>query len=122
MKILAEYRYDGIYHLEVEFRGKKGIALMAEEGAMLEAWDEYFDYEKWLSALERTGVDMDFYTTRGFSTDEVLPWDIIDIGVTKQFLLRERERAYEEMTTPSCMEKCSGCGANKLGGNTRWCN
>jgi len=51
----------------------------------------------------------------------VLPWDIIDAGVTKEFLLRERKNAYEGKTTPSCAEKCSGCGANKLGGNNRWC-
>lgn len=98
------------------------IALAVEEGAMLDAWDEYFDYDKWISVFERTGVDPDFYTTRGFSTDEVLPWDIIDCGVTKQFLLREREKAYEEKTTPSCAEHCNGCGANKLGGKNRWCN
>ena len=97
------------------------IALAVEEGAIFDAWDEYFDYDRWCSVFERTGVDADFYTTRGFSTDEVLPWDIIDVGVTKSFLLREREKAYNEQTTPSCAEKCSGCGANKLGGKNRWC-
>ena len=98
------------------------IALMVDEGAMFDAWDEYFDYDKWMDAFARTGVDPTFYTTRGYATDEVLPWDIIDCGVTKAFLLRERERAYEGKTTPSCAEHCSGCGANKLGGKTRWCN
>ena len=97
------------------------IALAVEEGAIFDAWDEYFDYDRWISAFEGCGVDPDFYTTRGFGLDEVLPWDIIDVGVTKSFLLRERARAYEEKTTPSCAEKCSGCGANKLGGKTRWC-
>ncbi len=97
------------------------IALLVEEGAIFDAWDEHFDYEKWISAFERCGVDPDFYTTRGFGLDEVLPWDIIDAGVTKEFLLRERNNAYNEKTTPSCQEKCSGCGANKLGGNNRWC-
>ncbi len=97
------------------------IALAVEEGAMLDAWDEFFDYDRWVSVMERTGVDPDFYTTRGFGLDEVLPWDIIDIGVTKAFLLRERERAYNGITTPSCAEQCSGCGANKLGGKNRWC-
>ena len=98
------------------------IAKMVEDGAMLDAWDEYFDYDKWIAAFDAAGVDPDFYTTRGFATDEVLPWDIIDCGVTKQFLLRERERAYAEKTTPSCAEHCNGCGANKLGGKNRWCN
>ena len=98
------------------------IAYMVENGAMLDAWDENFDFDAWQEAFRAVGVDPDFYTTRGFGLDEVLPWDIIDCGVTKSFLLRERERAYEAKTTPSCMEKCSGCGANKLGGKTRWCN
>jgi len=97
------------------------IALMVEEGAMLDAWDEFFDYEHWVSAFERTGVDPDFYTTRGFGLDEVLPWDIIDIGVTKKYLRRERDKAYEGKTTPACHENCNGCGANKLGGVNKWC-
>ena len=96
------------------------IALMVEEGAIFDAWDEYFDYDRWMSAFERTGVDPAFYTTRGFGTDEILPWDIIDCGVTKAFLHREREKAYQGKTTPSCAEHCSGCGANKLGGKNRW--
>ena len=97
------------------------IALAVEEGAMLDAWDEHFSYERWLSVFERTGVDPDFYTTRGFGLDEVLPWDIIDCGVTKAYLLSERKKAYEGKTTPSCAEHCNGCGANKLGGKNAWC-
>lgn len=97
------------------------LALLAEEGAVFDAWDEFFDYDRWMSAFDRCGVDPYFYTTRGFGLDEVLPWDIIDIGVTKQYLLRERGRAYEGKTTPSCAENCSGCGANKLGGKNKWC-
>ena len=92
-----------------------------ENGAVLDAWDECFDYDRWISAIEAEGLDPDFYTTRGFGLDEVLPWDIIDAGVTKEFLLRERRKAYEGKTTPSCAENCSGCGANKLGGKNRWC-
>ncbi len=97
------------------------IALLAEEGAVFDAWDEFFDYDRWIDAFSRSGVEPDFYTTRGFGTDELLPWDIIDIGVTKAYLLRERERAYQGKTTPSCAESCNGCGANKLGGKNKWC-
>ena len=97
------------------------IALAVEEGVMFDAWEEFFDYEKWCDIFRRTGIDTDFYTTRGFGLDEVLPWDIIDCGVTKEFLKREREKAYSEATTPSCQEKYSGCGANKLGCKSRWC-
>ena len=99
----------------------KALEILVEEGAMLDAWDEFFDYEKWISAFERAGVDPDFYTTRGFGLDEVLPWDIIDCGVTKQYLLSERKKAYEGKVTPSCKEHCNGCGANKLGGKNVWC-
>ena len=99
----------------------KAIALAVSEGAIFDAWDEYFDYDRWVDVFARTGVDPDFYTTRGFGIDEVLPWDIIDCGVTKAYLKKERERAYRGETTPSCAEHCNGCGANKLGGKNRWC-
>jgi len=102
-------------------RVARAIAKAVELGANLEAWDEYFDYDRWMTAFAVTGVDPDFYTTRGFGVSEILPWDIIDIGVTKEYLLRERERAYSEKTTPSCAEHCNGCGANKLGGKNKWC-
>ena len=59
-------------------------------------------------------MDADFYTTRGYGEEEILPWDAIDVGVTKRFLLCERHRAYEEKVTPDCREGCAGCGANKL--------
>ncbi len=97
------------------------IARMVEGGAMLDAWDEHFDFEKWMETFAACGVDPEFYTSRGFGEDEVLPWDIIDCGVTKKYLLSERQKAYQGITTPSCAEHCNGCGANKLGGKTRWC-
>ena len=97
------------------------IAYLADKGQMFDAWDEFFDYDLWIEAFEKCSIDPSFYTSRGFGLDEVLPWDIIDIGVTKNYLLRERNKAYEGVTTPSCAEHCSGCGANKLGGKNRWC-
>ena len=97
------------------------IAYLADKGVMLDAWDEFFNYDLWIEAFEKCGIDPAFYTSRGFGLDEVLPWDIIDVGVTKTYLRRERDKAYEGKTTPSCAEHCSGCGANKLGGKNRWC-
>ncbi len=97
------------------------LELACSEGFMFDAWDEFFDYDRWISVLERTGIDPAFYANRAFGLDEVLPWDIIDCGVTKEFLLRERNKAYEESTTPHCREHCSGCGANKLGGKGICC-
>ena len=92
------------------------LELAAKEGFCFDAWDEFFDYDKWISVLERSGIDPAFFANRAFGLDEILPWDIIDCGVTKEFLKRERERAYAAATTPNCREKCSGCGANRLGG------
>ena len=85
-----------------------------ELGARLDGWDEHFSYRTWLEAFERCGIDPDYYTVRGFGEEENLPWDMIDVGVTKKFLLRERRRAYEEKVTPDCRQGCAGCGANCL--------
>ncbi len=106
-------------------RGDRRLAdaleLACNEGFCFDAWNEYFDYDKWISVLERCGLDPAFYANRAFGLDEVLPWDIIDCGVSKEFLRRERDKAYAENTTPHCREKCSGCGANKLGGERSCC-
>ena len=90
-------------------------------GQKFDGWDEHFSYETWLKAFENVGIDPAFYANRHFGLDEVLPWDIIDCGVTKSFFLREWEKAYESKTTPNCREHCSGCGANKLGGERTCC-
>ena len=102
-------------------RLSNALELACREGFMFDSWDEYFDYDRWISVFERTGLDPAFYANRAFGLDEVLPWDIIDCGVTKEFLKREREKAYNENTTPNCREKCSGCGANRLGGERTCC-
>lgn len=102
-------------------RLSKALEIACAEGFKFDAWDEYFHYEKWLDVLHRAGLDPDFYSCRPFGLDEVLPWDIIDCGVSKEFFLRERERAYAGNTTPNCREHCSGCGANKLGGERAVC-
>ncbi len=97
------------------------LELACKEGFTFDAWSEFFDYNKWISVFERTGVDPAFYANRRWSYDEILPWDIIDCGVTKEFLIRESKKAHEGSTTPNCREKCSGCGANKLGGERTCC-
>ena len=106
-------------------RGDRRLApaleLACREGFKFDSWDECFDYDKWISVLERSGVDPAFYANRAFGLDEVLPWDIIDCGVTKEFLQREYKNALGEKTTPNCREKCSGCGANRLGGERTCC-
>ena len=81
-----------------------------EHGGIFDAWSEFFDYQRWLDAFEACGVSRDFYTMRERPLDEIFPWDFIDTGVTKEFLIREWKNAIGETVTPNCRMKCSGCG------------
>ena len=87
-----------------------------EKGALYDAWSESFHYEIWKEAFAETGMDIEFYTLRERNTDEILPWDFIDAGVTKEFLIREWNQAKNETVTPNCRQRCSGCGARKYEG------
>ena len=114
-----DYHAPDLSRLEaVIARGDRRLAPVIEEavrrGARLDGWDEYFSYFTWLDAFRVCGVDPNFYTTRGFGEEEILPWDTIDVGLRKSFLLRERQRAYEDTVTTDCRHGCSGCGANCL--------
>ena len=114
-----DYHSPDLSRLEAVFaRGDRRVAPVIEEavrrGVRLDGWDEFFDYKTWLDGFEACGVDPNYYTTRGFGLEENLPWDTIDVGVSRKFLLRERERAYEGVITPDCRQGCAGCGANKL--------
>ena len=90
------------------------IAEAARNGARLDGWDEYFTHQAWIDAFDKCGVDPEFYTTRGFGEDELLAWDHINVGLRKDFLLKERHTAYADQVTPDCRHKCSACGANCL--------
>ena len=94
----------------------KAIQYVYEHGGFFEAWNEFFDYDRWLEAFEKCGIDADFYTKRLRSEDEIFPWDFIDIGVSKDFMLREWKNALSEKVTPNCRKQCSGCGAKQYGG------
>lgn len=116
-----EYNYHAPYLSRLEAavaRGDRRIGDVLEKavlsGARLDGWDEHFSYQTWLDAFKSCGIDPAFYTTRGYAEDELLPWDMIDVGVSKDFLLKERHRAYDAQVTPDCRHICSGCGANKL--------
>lgn len=87
-----------------------------EKGCLYDAWSEHFKNKLWMEAFAETGIVLSFYTTRKRELDEVFPWDFIDIGVTKDFLLREWNEAVSENVTPNCREKCSGCGAMRYKG------
>ncbi len=117
----VDYRYheSDLSRLEaVLARGDRRLSkvlLRAHElGCKLDGWDEYFRYDLWMQAFSDCGVDPEFYTTRGFAEDEILPWQTIDIGVSRDFFLRERALAYQSVTTPDCRTKCAGCGARSL--------
>ena len=116
-----EYNYheSNLSRLEaVMARGDRRLGKVIEEavhrGARLDGWDEFFNYDAWMDAFAACGIDPDFYTVRGYAEDEKLPWDTIDVGVSKCFLLRERQRAYQAKVTPDCRHGCAGCEANKL--------
>ncbi len=114
-----DYHSTELSRLEAVFaRGDRRLGAVIEEavknGARLDGWDEYFRYDVWCNAFEKCGIPVDFYTVRGYGEEEILPWDMIDVGVSKKFLLRERRRAYEAQVTPDCRHGCAGCGANGL--------
>ena len=83
-----------------------------EKGARFDGWNEYFKFDIWQDAFRECAVDGDFYAYRERSYDEVLPWDFIDIGVRKQYLISENEKAKEVVLTPDCRQNCTGCGIN----------
>lgn len=114
-----DYHSPELSRLEAVFaRGDRRLGPVIEaavsRGARLDGWDEYFRYDTWLDAFQECGVDPDFYTVRGYGEEEILPWDTIDVGVTKKFLQLERKRAYNAAVTPDCRHGCAGCGANQL--------
>ncbi len=113
-----DYHSPELSCLEAVFaRGDRRLGRVIEaavrSGARLDGWDEYFDNELWQQAFRDCALDPDFYT-RAFGEEEILPWDTIDVGVSKRFLQLERHRAYQETVTPDCRHGCAGCGANRL--------
>ena len=118
-KIDYKYHDARVSRLEAVFakgdrRLGEALAEAVRRGQRFDAWDEYFDYDRWMDIFDACGIDPAFYANRQLSEDELLPWDFIDIGVTRQFLLHEREKSRRGETTPDCRTKCSGCGAVTL--------
>lgn len=87
-----------------------------EMGCLFDSWSECFHNDVWMKAFEDCGIEPDFYTTRERSEDEIFPWDFLDCGVTKEFLLREWKKARTQTVSPNCRQQCQGCGANRFGG------
>lgn len=127
-KVRYNYHDAKVSRLEAVFaRGDRRLSAALLEAARrhvrFDAWEEFFDYENWLDIFETVGIDPSFYANRTIPDDEILPWDMISAGISKQFLLSERHKAQKAIATPSCKEKCSGCGVNRLVDKKycRWC-
>lgn len=115
-QITYNYHENKLSFLEAVFaRGDRRVCKVLikawELGCKFDGWGEYFNYGTWMKAFDECGVDPYFYATRKREYDEILPWDHIDIGVSKKFLISESKKAYEETITPNCRENCGGCGA-----------
>ena len=120
-KITYNYHDSSTSFLEAVFaRGDRRLCrvmeLALERGFHFDGWGECFDLDKWLELFRECGISPEFYANRRRSFDEVLPWDHIDYGVTKEFLINECKKAYSNQTTFNCREKCSNCGAAKWKG------
>ena len=119
-KISLSYHDSATSSLEGVFaRGDRRLGAVIEEawknGCTFDSWTECFDNEKWEKAFENCNISPEFYSNRLRKYDEINPWDHLDYGVTKKFLINENETAHNEKTTPNCREKCSACGANCYG-------
>ena len=106
-------------YLEAIFsRGDRRMGDVLEEawrsGCKFDGWDEFFNFEKWMNAFKKCGLDPEFYAYRERSKDEIMPWDHLSDGVLKKHLWQEREAAYRSEITPDCRTQCTGCGANCL--------
>lgn len=119
-QVQYNYHHADLSSLEgVMARGDRKISKVIyqawKNGCKFDAWNDLFSYQKWLDAFEQTGVDSAFYANRQRQLDEILPWDFISIGVTKEFLINEYKKALNALTTLNCRQQCSGCGAKKFG-------
>ena len=120
-KITYNYHDSDTSFLEAVFaRGDRrlnAVMLRAHErGLCFDGWSDCFSLSRWLEIFDECGADPSFYANRRRSFDEILPWDHLDYGVTKEFLQRECERAYRSQASPNCREKCLMCGCKSFGG------
>ncbi len=115
------YHESGLSFLEACFsRGDRRLGRVLlrafEKGCYLDGWSEVFSFERWMEAFRETGVDPDFYAHRRREKDEILPWDFVDSGISKEFLWREKERAERAQVTRDCRQGCNGCGLHRFKG------
>lgn len=124
-KINVKYHDSKTSVLEGVFaRGDRRLCDVIEtawrSGCNLDGWDNHFKFENWMAAFDACGIDPTFYANRPRPYDEIMPWDHLDYGVTKRFLIEENKKAHADTVTPHCRLKCGGCGANKLNGGCKF--
>lgn len=117
---ISSHNSNTIYLEAILARGDRRLSPVIYEawkkGCHFDSWEECFHYDTWMEAMADQGLEPTFYTSRERSYEEVLPWDHIDYGIDKAFLIRENEKAKASETTPHCRIKCSACGASKING------
>lgn len=116
-KVSISYSDSKLALLEAVFargdrRVGKAIYTAWKNGCIMDGWNDYFDFEKWKQAFEECGLSMEFYANRRREYDEIAPWSMLDMLVSKDFLIEENKRAHNFESTPNCREKCSGCGVS----------
>lgn len=124
--VTFNYHESDLSYLEACFaRGDRRMGqvllLAYQKGCMLDGWTELFKYDMWREAFAELGIDPAFYAYRRREKDEIMPWDVIDCGVTKEFLWREKEKAEKAQTTKDCRKGCNGCGLQRFKGVCKYC-
>lgn len=119
-KISVSYHASNISFLEGVFaRGDRRLGAVlekaVEKGVKFDGWDECFKFDEWMEAFDECGIDATFYSSRKREYDEIMPWEHLDYGVTKDFLIKENKLAHSAKTTKNCRELCAGCGATCFG-------
>ncbi|MCH5191075.1 MAG: TIGR03960 family B12-binding radical SAM protein [Oscillospiraceae bacterium] len=120
-KISVSYHQSNTSVLEGVFaRGDRRLGEVIykawQKGCKFDSWDEFFNFDNWLEAFAECGLTTEFYANRRREYDEILPWDHMDYGIRKEFLIEESKKAHKSETTPHCRIKCAACGANRLNG------
>lgn len=120
-KIQVSWHQSQTSFLEGVFaRGDRRLGAVLEaawkKGCKFDGWDEFFLFDKWMEAFDEVGIDPTFYSNRRRAFTEILPWDHLDYGIRKDFLVEENRKAHESVTTPNCRQKCAACGAARLNG------
>lgn len=124
--VTFNYHESDLSYLEACFaRGDRRMGQVLlhayQKGCMLDGWTELFKYDMWREAFAELGIDPAFYAYRRREKDEIMPWDVIDCGVTKEFLWREKEKAEKAQTTKDCRKGCNGCGLQRFKGVCKYC-